>query len=376
LVIGLLAPGLLARQGILTTTDGRSLSGDIQAAPDGTSVTITLHGVTLTVSRDIVAAINFPADAQSDFKQRMSALDPNDIKGRIDLSRFELAAGQYDLAAQAARGAEQLDPHNPDVAILLDTIQTQRDLDSKVAMAVTPSESTSESATANSTAQYLTMNDVDAIRRDELRPDDEVRVQFFHNVRQRFLGSQGNAANFYAESDAQQAMDILQGGDPHLARDVYIATDPRVLLEFRNQVQPRILAGCAAAGCHASGGSDAFSLDTDAKELLPAYTNFYILQETGRMLDGGDTFGRGPVYRPMIDRLHPESSLILQFGLPRSLATTPHPDVHDFKPIFHGLDDPAYLEVFSWISSLAPIAPNYRIKFDVPGGKTSATRGS
>jgi hypothetical protein len=377
-VIALLASGLLARQGVLTTKDDRVLSGDIQDGPDGHSVNITLHGATLSIPRDDVAAINYPDDAQNDYHQRLSALGPDDITGRIDLSRFELSARQYDLAADAAKDAERLDPHNPDAVILLDTIQSQRDLDSKIALASSPSSSTpaAESAAPNPPADYLTMDDVYAIRRDELHSDDVVRVQFYNNVRKRYLGSQGNAADFYAESDAQQAIDILQTGDPNLAKDVRPATDPRVLLEFRNRIQPRILVGCAAAGCHGGGGSGGFSLYFDAKETLPAYTNFYILQETGRTLEGGDTFGNGPVYRPMIDRVRPESSLILQFGLPRSVAATPHPDVHGFKPMFRGPSDASFLEVSRWISSMTPIVADYGIKFDLPPGKAPTTRGS
>ena len=242
--------------------------------------------------------------------------------------------------------------------ILLDTIQSQRNLDSKIALASSPSSPASaavESAAAKSSANYLAMDDVYTIRRNELRSDDQVRVQFYNNVRKRYLGSQGNAADFYAGSEAQQALGIVQTGDPNLAKDVHPASDPRVMLEFRNRVQPRILAGCAAAGCHGGDGSGGFFLYFDAKETLPAYTNFYILQETGRTLEGGDTFGNAPVYRPMIDRLHPDSSLILQFGLPRSMAATPHPDVHWFKPIFRGVKDPAFLEISRWISSMAPI---------------------
>ena len=377
-VIALLASGLLARQGVLTTKDGHVLSGDIQDGPDGNSVNITLHGATLTVPRENVAAINYPDDAENDYHQRLSALDPDDITGRIDLCRFELSARQYDLAADAAKDAERLDPHNPEAVILLDTIQSQRNLDSKIALASSPSSSTptAESAAPNPPADYLATDDVYVIRRVELRSDDVVRVQFFNDVRKRYLGSQGNAADFYAESDAQQAIDILKTGDPNLAKDVRPATDPRVLLEFRNQIQPRILAGCAAAGCHGGEGSGGFCLYFDAKETLPAYTNFYILQETGRKLEGGDTFGNGPVYRPMIDRVRPSSSLILQFGLPRSVAATPHPDVNGFKPMFRGTSDAAFLEVSRWISSMTPMTPDYGIKFDIPIGKAPTTRGS
>jgi hypothetical protein len=375
LVIGLLASGLPARQGSVTTHDGRTLIGDIQTSPDGKSVIISLHGATFTVPKDNIASINYPAEARDDFNKRLGSLDPDDIKGRIDLSRFELDAGQYDLAAEAAKDAERLDAHNPDAVMLLDTIQSQHNLDAKLATAASSPPSAAESAPANPATGYLSLDDVYEIRRDELRPDDNVHLQFFNDVRKRYLGQQGNARAFYAESDIQQAIDILQTADPHLAKDVHPVTDPATLMEFRRQIQPRILAGCAAAGCHGSEGSGGVFLYFDAKEVLPAYTNFYILQKIGRTIEGGNTFGAGPVYRPMIDRVHPQASLLLQFGLPRSVAATPHPDVPGFTPIFRGLTDPIYLEVYHWIGSLAPFTPDYGIKFDLPTGKAPTTQG-
>jgi len=356
-------------------SDGRVMVGDVQPSPDGKSINLTLHGVTMTVDRSLISAINYPADAQADYRQRLAALDPNDIKGRIDLSRLELNDRQYDLATDAAREAEKLDPHNPDAVILLDTIQSQRALDTRAAQTVAPSN-TQESTTQPSNGKYLTENDVYTIRLDELYPDDNVRVLFYNNVRQRYLGKYTNPSAFYAETQSQQALDILKTGDPNLTKDVHLTSDPRLILEFRSQVQPRILAGCAAAGCHSGDGAGGFTLYRDAKEAPPAYTNFYILDKTGRKVSGGETFGHGPVYRPMLNRLDAGASLVLQFGLPRLEAAIPHPDVHGFKPTFTGVNDPGYIAVLHWIESLSPIAPDYGIKFDIPGSKESTSQGS
>jgi hypothetical protein len=378
-VIASLASALFARQGVLTTRDGQILTGDIEAGPDGKSVNITVHGATLSISKDIVTEIDYADQAQNDFSQKLAALDPDDITGRLRLSRFELAARQYDLAATAAKDAERIDPHNPDAVILLDTIQSQRLLDEKAVTTPPTDAGAAAPAAPGSPAaitppvSYLTMDDVYAIRRAELRPDDVVRVDFFNDVRRRYLGPQADS-KFNAESQTQQAIDIIQTGILSLARDVRPFNDPMVLQEFRKKVQPRIIAGCAASGCH-SDGAGGFFLYRDATETLPAYTNFYILQQTGRTLEGGDTFGNGPVYRPMIDRVRPQSSLILQFGLPRDMAATPHPDVPGFKGIYVGLNDQVYLEISRWISSMAPMTPNYGIKFDIPTGSPT-TRGS
>jgi len=374
-LIGLLASALLARQGTVTMSDGRVMFGDVQDSPDGKSINLTVHGATLTINRSLVSSINYPADAKSDYQQRLSALDPNDIKGRLDLSRFELNDRQYDLASNAAHDAERLDPHNPDAAILLDTIESQRALETREAQAVSPGAQES-STTQPSDGKYLSDADVYTIRLDELRPEDNVRVNFYNNVRQRFLGKYVNTANFYAETQAQQALDIFNSGDPNLSKDVRLASDPEMILQYRGVVQPRVLAGCAAAGCHGGDGAGGFMLYSDAKQARAAYTNFYILQKVGWKVPGGDTFGSGPVYRPMIDRVSRDSSLLLQFGLPRSLAIIPHPDVKNFKPIFTGVNDPAYIEISHWIGSLSPIAPDYGIKFEIPGHKAPSSQGS
>jgi hypothetical protein len=359
--ICLLASALLARQGMLSTTDGRVMQGDIQTSPDGKTVYVTMYGSTLTMDRSSVASINYPGDAAGDFQKRLGALDPNDIKGRLDLSRSELNARQYDLAAEAARDAERLDPHNPEAVILLDTIQGERALDAKPAGGSGAGSAAAPAATAPS-GKYLTMDDVYAIRRAELMPDDQVRVVFLNDVRKRYLGVGGDGAGFNAESQTQQALDIIQSGDANLAKDVQIVTDPHAMADFRVLVQRRILAGCAAAGCHGGAGAGGFVLYPDAREILPSYTNFYILQQAGRKLTGGDTIGSGPVYRPMIDRLHAQSSLLLQFGLPRSLAGTPHPEAKGFRPTFASPEDSNYQAIAHWIESLNPIVPDYGIK--------------
>jgi hypothetical protein len=383
LVICLLTSGLLARQGILKTNDGRVIQGDIQTAPDGQSVNVTIKGATVTIPRDTVASITYPANAADAFQQRLSSLDKDDIKGRIDLCRWELRAHEYDLATEAAKDIQRINPHDPDAAILLDTIDSQKALDAKLTAQATsttapaPAPQTAPAAPPAASAprgQYLTMDDVDVIRREELLPGDQERVQFLNNVRNRYLAFSGvDPAEFNNQSPTQQALDIAQSGHPQLMRDVKFDSDPSVMLQYRSRIQPRILAGCAAAGCHGSTGSGGFFLYPDADKTLVAYTNFYILQETSRKIEGGDVFGSGPVLRPMIDRLRHPSSLILQFGLPRSLATIPHPDVPNFKPMFRNEQDPTYIEMSDWISSLNVIVPNYGIHFEIPAGNPPAT---
>jgi hypothetical protein len=54
----------------------------------------------------------------------------------------------------------------------------------------------------------------------------------------------------------------------------------------------------------------------------------------------------------MIDRTHPEESLLAQYCLPRDQAAPPHPDVGNFHPIYKNRFDPGYAEMLRWISLL------------------------
>jgi hypothetical protein len=371
-----LASMLLARQGTIKTTDGRFLQGDIdENSPDGQTVSITLHGVTAAIPRESIVSINYSQNMSEEFHRRLGDLRPDDIAGRLALSRWELQAGQYDLAREAALDAQKIDPHNPDAAILLDTITGKQALDARQAES-SAAPTTEPAANPPEPSKYLTMDDVYAIRRAELLPDDDVRVEFANDVRARYVSTHGTLpVDFNSDSPTEQAQDILQSGDPSLTSDVKIISDPSVLVRFKAHVLPRVLAGCAAAGCHGGdSGAGGFLLYPSSNEPLVWYTDFYILQKTTRRLEGGDTFGQGPVIRPVLDRLHPDSSLLLQYGLPASIASLPHPNVSGWRPIFRDDQDPVYLTISQWIGSLKAIVPDYGIHFEIPAGTPAGTQ--
>jgi hypothetical protein len=103
------------------------------------------------------------------------------------------------------------------------------------------------------------------------------------------------------------------------------------------------------------------------------YTNFYILQKYTKTFQSTDSavFGRGDLR--VIDRQHPEQSLLLQYGLPGSQAEYPHPDVPGYKPVFHGKADPRFQLIQNWIGkALQPVEPDYGIDFPVPGSGSGA----
>jgi hypothetical protein len=391
LVLGL-ASMLLARQGIVRTQDGRTLEGDVNesAGPQG-NVTVTIHGAVVSLPRSDVASIEYPRDITQEFNERLAALDATDARGRAQLARWALARGQYALARKAANAAQRLAPNDPDLQTLQDTIEAQERMAARQTNpapvprpAPTPPPPTPPPATAPGTTvatpttapsavanpmptRFLTMDQVYAIRRAELRPDESVPIQFMQDVRQRYLAqSKANAAAFNAASPTVQAL-AIEAYDPQLANDVRITSDPRSLSEFRSKIEPRVLAGCASSGCHSGPEGGDFFLYSNVRSAQASYSNFFILTTYEKTVPTVDAFGKGMAQRMMVDRLHAQTSLLVQYSLPRMIASTPHPDAPNWKPMYWRTDDPSCVEMVSWIgATLRPIRPDYGFKFQLP----------
>jgi len=210
---------------------------------------------------------------------------------------------------------------------------------------------------------YLSEDQINEIRQVEMKAGEPVRVTFLHDVRKRYLRAAGlDTAAFYSLSLADQAWEILTRGDPALANDVRITSDPAALAEFRtgaSHIQPVIVSGCAVSGCHNPAvGAGGFVLYSNDVSPRAAYTNFFRLttyKTAGSLLEAS---------RKMIDRIYPEQSLLAEYGLPQRLAQTPHPKAQDFKPVFTGKNDPHYQSLLHWISfDLKPDGGKYGFQF-------------
>ncbi len=372
-LVCLLSSVLMARQGLVRTLDGHQYEGDIKEAADG-SVDISSHGGVLTIPKSQILSIDYEESLQiSQFQDRLSKLGPNDVKGRMDLARWALEHNEFDLAMQAAQAAQRIQPGNDEIATLLNTIESQRTLMSHPSTA--PAQTTVPAPTApRPVSKFLPADDINAIRLNELQPDDTVRIQFLENVKSRFLALLGSgAADLKSAEPVDLALAIAAKRDANLNKDVRVYGDPKSLMDYRRRIQPRVLAGCAASGCHGGTGSGGFFLYPDADQQPVWYTNFYILQTYRKNVEVADAFGHGMAQRPMIDRVHPEASLLVQYSLPRNLASTPHPKVNNFKGIFRTTQDPDYTSLVTWIgSTLRAVEPDYGITFDIPKGKAPA----
>ncbi len=357
----LLASVLWAKQGVVTNRQQQTFTGDI--TEDDKSYFIKSAGGTLTIDKRNVAKVDYQATVQEQFDQRRSKLTGTDVKGRIELANWANQNQRADLALTVLEEARQIDPTNRDAAQAMDAIQQQIDLDKKgknpagaaptTAAAGTPTPG--PAVVKNTLERRLLNNDeINTIRQLEMLTDDpKVKVKFDNGVVKKYLSKGDRDAAAFNQLSAQaQALTIL-AGDPSLAKDVRIVTDPTPLMDFKTKVYPIIASSCGSTACH--GGTKAGDFGLYPGESTPAlYTNFFILQTYKTTINGTQYIA--------MDREVPTRSLVLQFGLPAAQGMPPHPKVTNWRARFKSDQDPAYQTVFDFMSnSVKTLQPDYGI---------------
>jgi len=153
------------------------------------------------------------------------------------------------------------------------------------------------------------------------------------------------------------------------ARDLYpqiqVLTEPKALNLFRQRVHDTwLINNCATSRCH--GGPDGgrlFLYRRNFKDDRVRLTNLLILERL-HLVDGW----------PLINYDDPELSLIIQYGMPRSMARMPHPDVKGWKPVFSQNNERLKGAAIEWIRSMMQPRPDYPIDFEPPMLQGAATQ--
>ncbi len=217
----------------------------------------------------------------------------------------------------------------------------------------------------------LTDADVQLIKVFETNFDEKPRLIIPRAVTQRLLDRYAKHPLVPVTREGRDA--ILRWSAPEIldlmfklqAREFYpevqVLDQPRAFVAFRDRVcRTWLVNSCATTGCH--GGTDAgrFVLyNARPNSERTVYTNFYILSKY-RLPDG----------TPLLNFDEPESSALLEFGLPREKSRHPHPVVprgvneHDaFKPFFRSSNDAQFTAAVEWIKSLYKPRPEYPISY-------------
>ena len=150
---------------------------------------------------------------------------------------------------------------------------------------------------------------------------------------------------------------------------VEVLSDPEVFVGFKKNVLPPTIRACARAGCHNSAGSDEkvrFRLFNDPKHApSTTYADFVMLNDVRS--NGGR----------VIDRAHPENSLLLTYMLPAQDVAPElrHPGNIEMTPVFHTTQAIGYRRILKWISSLKHPAEDYGVHLFAGAEEPAATTG-
>jgi len=373
------AGAVFARMGVLLTTDGRKLEGDISERDD--QYVVNIHGVQTTIARADAASVNYSEDYPKEFADRMAKLKPDDVPGRIALARDAFGRRQYGLARQALDSALTIDPNNREATDMENTIASQMRIEQGRNGNTDTRNAPTPPPVANGVERrLLTAGDINLIRQKELQASDRVTVRFDNGVEKRFMQYANiQFSQFNPLKPVDKALMILDKGDETMKSDVTILGDPGSIAEYRRTIQPIVMNGCAAANCHGGLKGGNFILYSPADTDAIVYTNLFILMRYRTKVAASHDSGlfTSPE-RKMIDRGSGVRSLLAQYGLPAAISDVDHPQVMGYDFVFQNMSDVRFKQVLDWENkSLKQPEPDYSmIKYDPPTAPTSqpATR--
>ena len=379
-----LSMDVTAKQQVVVLKTGRRIQGEVTKIETGYQV--KTPGGTVVFAADQVAKIEDVVTQQDELEARLAKIDAKDPEALYQLARWAQGQGMLKEARDLLKKV---------LAIKSDHRQAKRRLElveKQLASATRPELVATRTAGTRPVRlplvgkeQLLTKDDIYRIRLMELQEDDLANIQFRNKVLDRFIKTMRGTdifrrpdgeRNFRGAKPVDQARYMLENTDETsyaIRDDILIRSDPKVMARFKTEIWPIVAASCASPSCHGGaegrGGFKLFNVPVIDERVV--YTNFYILHTWSRARGARKLIVRG-------DRDHRERSLLLQYGLPATLARRRHPGRAD--PAFQSNTGRKYRLVERWITALRHpfLSPGYRIDYQVPGmpKKTATTQPS
>lgn len=370
----------LAREATVRTRDGRELTGELVTQNDRV-VVLSIAGIETPVPREQVAELELKPTAQELYAQVRPELEDSDLEGRLALAQRLYEMKALDLSRRELTDLSRSFPGEPRIARLDKIIEADQELArQRVESDPNPRtrgnqgrpprtrEGRAEQAEAG---ELLTAEQINLIRVYEIDLADEPRgIRISREVLDKFFqvyrDDDGQPLDRRAQAEFRRRPPFEQLGEFFTARvrDLYgqveIMVDPPALSTYRNTVNDAYVVRYFRRhfGTGQVAGLKLYGARPNSVE--EAYTNFLILHQ----FVGGDSV-------PMIDRSNPQDSLLVQWGLPRELATSPAPQVEGWEPAFRSIEDPQFQRVVDWIGMLYTPAPDYGITYPPAGSETA-----
>ncbi len=351
--------------------DGRTINGTF-VSEDENTITVNVAGIPTTFQRSSIRRVERLQSVPQQYAERRAQIANDDINARYALIYWVYQQKEYDLALRELNQLAKDAPDDARVATLREAIQQAQASRRTPTTPTTPAQPQAQPVAPGTDEQIdspmLTDDQINLIKVYEIDLATRPPVVVPREAIDRIFAEYADKPETPKGREAQNAFRRAPGWQQLRlifelrARELYplvrVRTDPEPLARFRREIHNTyVVSYCAAARCHGGTEGGDLILFRDARRPeAQAYTNFFILSQYENQ------HGR------MINRNDPARSLLLQYGLERRAAQTPHPEVPGWRPQFHSTDAERFRVIADWISTLYPNPPaNYDIDYTPPG---------
>lgn len=366
MLLAVTTPGARAegQTAVIRTTDGSTYEGEL-VRQTAAVVVINVGGIDAPFKQSDIAEFEIKDSPEQVYRRERRALDDNDLLGRLALARKMLDLEALKLAKLELSALDRDFPEHPEVQEELALVEARMRLQTQRSSRSFASNGESREGPQrvgeSDEYPFLSPGQINLIKVYEIDLDAKPRVsipaetidsffQKYSDHRDVPRGPRERSA-FKRQPGYEQLATFFQVQARDLYDQVEVRQEPDPLMMFRRVVNPNYVARYFAP-MFAQGqiqGLHLFNQRTDDE--AEAYTNFYLLTEF--FYDG----------KPLIDRVNPDQSLLLQWGLTRESARSPAPDVEGWRPAFRSIDDAEFRRYAEWIGSLYTPEPDYGIVY-------------
>jgi len=364
---------VLAQDTEVVTTEGVRLVGQL-IEEDESFVTLRISGIKTPIPRDTIKNIKYGQTFEQQYTQKRQSLADQDVDGWYALAYWLFKNEYHELAKQELQAMAGRFPDDSRIRQLSSIVEAQVKLlgepsaaEDQAPVATTkPSSNPQETEKAHpilpeQAPELLTDEQIHLIKVYEIDLNEKPKVIVPREVIDRVFEDYADHPGLPKGDRARKKIRAAPGYEQlklifhlrarRLYRMVRVKGDPPAIREFRGRIHQRyVLNYCATNACHGSpdvGGVLLQRIQPNGEKTV--YTNFFTLQSA--------TVGNQDV----INRQVPGRSLLLQYGLDRSVAAWPHPEVPGWRAKFQNKQDKLFQLIERWVGSLWTPTPDYGI---------------
>ena len=360
---------------IVTLISGRRITGEL-IRQDSLIVVIGINGIETTFQRSKVESITILAPVTTRYREMRDAIADEDIETRLALVEWLRARKAYALAFGELDSILLVEPENPQAKLLHTWLSEHEKLGAGRARHTDPAQdpAPSDASTPSPRSTRPQRNAVPTLTPEQINlmrvyeidlrnppklkvPDDTLRALILRSPDTFSPNEDEREAVFHLpEVEKLKILFKLKARD--LYNQVVVLEDPESLLRFKQEVHSQrgwIINACASTKCHGgvnAGGFELINTRPNSNETI--YTNLYTIEHY-RLKDGS----------ALINYDSPERSPLLQMGMIKKNALSPHPEIPKIKrgaqvrPIFRSTRDRKFRDALEWIRAMYQPRPDY-----------------